>query len=180
MSISLLNQTAPLVTISGGSQWSSENFPFQATVTQLTSGEVWGSLGLLATGSVCYRVEPGVVVLPQAAADLLDAQAKLLAQGLLFFGPTFYGQTELDFGNAAGGNSWAETTILDPGVKADSRISAWLPAATTADHTEQEHQILNIMGGVHAGTIVPGVSFNLYINTSLRVRGKFKVGYSRD
>jgi hypothetical protein len=179
MDLVLLNKIVVPIGISGGTQWLCDNWPFSGIVTLLDSGDIWGSLGVLATGAELYKVEVGSALTPQAAADLLTAQAQTLTRGLLFFGPIHYGSALLDFGNAAGGSSWASTTVPDLGVNASSKISVWFPSAETDDHTPQEHQIMGLLAHVHAGNIVAGVSFDILCNTSLRVRGSFQADYSR-
>lgn len=70
------------------------------------------------------------------------------------------GTGSIDFG-AFPGASDATLVITGQGsILAGSRVSAWLEATATADHSADEHRVEDI--SVLAGAIVPGTGFTIY------------------
>jgi hypothetical protein len=89
------------------------------------------------------------------------------------------GTATLNFGAATSGQSSTSVTVPDAGAGAGSIIAVFFMADSTVDHNGEEHRMLDQFSDKCAGTIVPGVGFNIYCDATLRVRGTFLVHYMR-
>lgn len=68
------------------------------------------------------------------------------------------GSNTIDFGT---GKPDAQTVITGQGaILSGSRVSAWIEATATADHSVDEHRVEEIQ--VVCGAIVPGTGFTIY------------------
>ena len=76
------------------------------------------------------------------------------------------GTAIVDFGSFPG-QSGATVTVAAPGISANSLVEAWILPAVTPDHSPDEHTIETLTIKADQSTIVPNVSFVIYVaNTS--------------
>lgn len=183
MNITILSSSVPEVTYGSVSIWTLIKWPFVTTVTKNADTSLYGSIKT-DNGFILYETSAVAGSVVQTFADNLTANAIVILQqatptstipGLV--GATGY--FDIDFGDNSGGNSWAQYVVSDTGVSTNSNILVFIMSATTVDHTPEEHRILDMSSSKSAGAIVANVSFTVYINTTLRVRKLFRVGYTR-
>lgn len=88
------------------------------------------------------------------------------------------GYSIIDFGSIPGTNLVTITVIGQTNILSTSTINIFMMSDTTDDgygngHNYVEHQIVSIK--LTAGNIVPGVGFDIYAATDLRLTQTFKV-----
>ena len=186
MNIILLSTSVPEVTYGGPvSIWELTRWPFVVTVTKNVDTSLYGAVRT-DNGFILYEANAIAGTVPQTFADTLSAAAIVILRQAL---PTSTipglvqstGQAAVTFANNGGaGESWASAPVADTGVSTNSTIQVYIMSATTADHTPEEHRILDLYSTKAAGNIVAGVGFDILINTELRLRGAFQVSYSRN
>lgn len=140
------------------------------TVSDLTiSGEVQGSI-IYFNGSNWVQLSPGT----NGQALLTGGPSANPSWGSVATNVN-EGTATLDFGTIPGSTNSSVVVSSQTGILATSNIKIWIQDDTTATHNEEEHRIVALNSVITAGTIVPNTSFTIYLYTTLRLTGTFKV-----
>ncbi|MCZ2224551.1 MAG: hypothetical protein LC122_13080 [Chitinophagales bacterium] len=140
------------------------------TVSDLTiSGEVQGSI-IYFNGSNWVQLSPGT----NGQALLTGGPSANPSWGSVATNVN-EGTATLDFGTIPGSTNSSVVVSSQTGILATSNIKVWIQDDTTATHNEEEHRIVALNSVITAGTIVPNTSFTIYLYTTLRLTGTFKV-----
>ena len=87
------------------------------------------------------------------------------------------GAVTVDFGPAPGSYLATATVIGQTTIGSNSQCDAWIMGQASPDHNYEEHMIAPIT--VRAGNIVPGVGFDIWATSDMRLTGRFNVQWVR-
>jgi len=183
MNLIILATSVPEVTYGSVSIWTLTRWPVIVTVTRNPDTSLYGCV-TTDGGFMLYEQNMTVGNLPQTLADTLSTYAiQILSQAK----PTTTipglvgskGTALITFAdNGGAGSSWAQVDVSDVALTNDT-VQVFIMSVATADHTAEEHRILDLYSSKTANIFAPGVQFRIYIDTTLRLRGSFQVGYTR-
>ena len=91
--------------------------------------------------------------------------------------PSVSGAVTVDFGPAPGSFLAVATVIGQTSIGSNSQCDAWIMGLASPDHNYEEHMIAPIT--VRAGNIVPGVGFDIWATSDMRLTGRFNVQWVR-
>ena len=85
------------------------------------------------------------------------------------------GTAVVDFGASPGSQVGSVVITGQAGIVAGSHAEAWIMGDTTADHNEEEHEVISMVSGVVCRDIVTGVGFTIRIISPLDITGLVSV-----
>lgn len=88
------------------------------------------------------------------------------------------GSATIDFGAFPGSNEASAVVTGQTGIGAASKTDAWIVHATSANHTESDHDYAATFVGLSTGNIVVGTGFTIYARSLERMEGQFTVQWA--